>query len=54
VSVEGQDVYNPILGSWDGKLNGEDVPIGVYIVIVESEDLVCNRKLHKSSFTLLR
>jgi gliding motility-associated-like protein len=54
VFVEGQDVYNPILGSWDGKLNGEDVPIGVYIVIVESEDLVCNRKSHKSSFTLLR
>jgi hypothetical protein len=54
ITVDGQDVYNPLLGSWDGKINGIDAPIGVYVAIVESEDLVCNIKVSKSSFTLLR
>jgi hypothetical protein len=54
ITVNGQDVYNPLLGSWDGKINGIDAPIGVYVAIVESEDLVCNIKVSKSSFTLLR
>ena len=54
VTVEGDDVYNPILGGWDGNINEEYAPIGVYIAIVIAEDELCNTVTYKMSFTLVR
>ncbi|MBC8046549.1 MAG: choice-of-anchor L domain-containing protein [Fimbriimonadaceae bacterium] len=45
---------NTPVGGWDGKINGEEQPIGVYVYLVTLTDLVGRDYVYKGNFMLVK